>query len=80
MYDYGSFSSKSKLLSEISRRPEHVATSIGNVKKVYGRAVGTGTTCYVSTVPNAERSESVAFSMIGYFVSKNEIFSKCIFC
>jgi len=37
MYDHGSFSSEPKLLSEISRRPEHVATSIGYVKKVYGR-------------------------------------------
>jgi len=33
MYDHGLFSSKPKLLSEISRRPEHVATSIGYVKK-----------------------------------------------
>jgi len=38
MYDYGSFSFELKLLSEISRRPEHVATSIGYVKKVCGRA------------------------------------------
>jgi len=28
MYDYGSLLSEPKLLSEISRRPEHVATSI----------------------------------------------------
>jgi len=33
-----SFSSKQKLLSEISRRPEHIAISIGYVKKVYDRA------------------------------------------
>jgi len=38
MYDHGSFSSEPKLLSEISRRPEHVATFIEYVKKVYGRA------------------------------------------
>jgi len=38
MYDHGLFSFEPKLLSEISRRPEHVAISIGYVKKVYGRA------------------------------------------
>jgi len=38
MYDHGSFSSELKLFSEISRRPEHVATSIGYIKKIYGRA------------------------------------------
>jgi len=81
MYDHGPFSSEPKLLSEISRRPEHVATSIGYVKKVYGRAkpVGTGACC-INTVPNAEGSKSVAdVFMIVYFVSKNEIFSKRVF-
>jgi len=38
MYDNGLFSSKPKLLSEISSSPEHVATSIGYVKKVYSGA------------------------------------------
>jgi len=33
MYDHGSFSSEPKLLSKISRRPKHVATSIECVKK-----------------------------------------------
>jgi len=33
-----SFSSEPKLLFEISRTPEHVATSIEYVKKIYGRA------------------------------------------
>jgi len=37
MYGHGSFSSEPKLLSEIPRRPEHVATSIGYIKKLYGR-------------------------------------------
>jgi len=60
MYDHRSFLFEPKLLSEISRRPEHIATSIGYVKKVDGRAVGTGTTCCVSIVPNARGSKSVA--------------------
>jgi len=38
MYDHGMFLSEPKLLSKISRWPEHVATSIEYVKKVYGRA------------------------------------------
>jgi len=38
MCDDESFLSGSKLFSEISRRREQVATSIGYVKKVYGRA------------------------------------------
>jgi len=45
------------------RRSEQIAISIKYVKKVYGKAtmVGTRMTCYVSnTVPNAERSKSVA--------------------
>jgi len=36
--NHESFSFESKLLSEISRRPEHVAISNGYVKKDYGRA------------------------------------------
>jgi len=35
---YGSFSFGPKLLSEISRKLEQVATFIGYIKKVYGRA------------------------------------------
>jgi len=38
MYNHGSFSSEPKLLSEISRKSEYVATSIGYIKKIYGRA------------------------------------------
>jgi len=60
MYDHGSFS-KLKLLSEISRKPEHVTISIGYVKNFMIEL-----TCRhrddgcISTVPNAEGSKSVA--------------------
>jgi len=57
MYDHGSFSSEPKLLSEISRRPEHIATFIGYVKKVYSKTnLSTETTCCISTVPNTKGS------------------------
>jgi len=79
---HGLFSSEPKLFSEISRRLEHITTSIGYVKKVYGKAnlQARRVALVLFRIPKDQNLLRTFRPMIGYFINKNEIFSKRVFC